>query len=173
MNARSTRQAGMVLLLSLVFLLLLTMVGLSSMQAAISQEKITASIRHRNQAFQRAESGLRLGEAAVQSPGAGLMPCRSIVTCAPPAEAASVLGPGFNPASAVNWVGMKEGLYGMQNLGPAVGGAHLPPHTQATLYRVTSVGTNGYSRVVLESIYARASEEGGELFRRIMWRQLQ
>ena len=38
------RQAGMVLLISLVFLLLLSLVGLSSMQGAISQQKVASSL---------------------------------------------------------------------------------------------------------------------------------
>lgn len=52
------RQAGMVLLISLVFLLLLSLVGLSSMQGAVSQQKIAGSFWHRNQSLQSAESGL-------------------------------------------------------------------------------------------------------------------
>lgn len=167
------RQAGMVLLISLVFLLLLTLLGLSSMQGAISQEKMAGSVRQRNQSFQLAESGLRLGESVVQSPGFTLRQCRSVAACAPPAESVSVVGPGTNPVSAVTWVGMKDGIYGIQNLGLGVGLAHLPADAQATLYRVTSVGVSGHSRSVLESVYARIGSGPGERFRRIMWRQLQ
>ncbi|OWP69284.1 PilX N-terminal domain-containing pilus assembly protein [Pseudomonas sp. K2I15] len=168
-----SKQAGMVLLISLVFLLLLAFLGLSSMQGAISQEKVTGSIRQRNQSFQLAESGLRLGESAVQAPGFALGPCRSIAACAPPAESLSVVGPGTNPVSAVTWVGMKDGIYGIQNLGQGLGLVHLPAGTQATLYRVTSVGASGHSRSVLETVYARVGSGPGERFRRIMWRQLQ
>jgi type IV pilus assembly protein PilX len=45
-------QRGMVLLVSLVFLLLLTLVGLSSMQSANLQEKMAGSVSLRNQSFQ-------------------------------------------------------------------------------------------------------------------------
>ncbi|MDY7535505.1 PilX N-terminal domain-containing pilus assembly protein [Pseudomonas sp. Bout1] len=166
-------QAGMVLLISLVFLLLLALLGLASMRGAISQEKITGSTRQRNQSFQVAESGLRLGESVVQAPGFARLPCRSTAACAPPAESVSVVGPGTNPVSTVTWVGMKNGLYGIQNLGQAKGLAHLPAETQANLYRVTSVGVSGHSRSVLESVYARVGSGPGERFRRIMWRQLQ
>ena len=38
------RQAGMVLLISLVFLLVLSQVGLSSIQAAVSQQKVASSL---------------------------------------------------------------------------------------------------------------------------------
>ncbi len=167
------RQAGMALLISLVFLLLLSLIGLSSMQGAVTQQKIAGSLWHRNQTFQRAESGLRLGESAVQRNFAGLPLCQSILTCAPPEESFSVVGPGLNPVSSVTWVALDGGLYGVQFLGVGVGLAHLPPQTPAALYRVTAVGLSGQSRTVLESVYARVEKEGGSRFRRVTWRQLQ
>ncbi|NMX61529.1 pilus assembly protein PilX [Pseudomonas sp. WS 5059] len=163
----------MVLLISLVLLLLLTVLGLSSMQGSTSQEQLAGSLRHRNQSFQTAESGLRLGESAVQAHGFGLPPCQSQVTCAPPNEAYAISQPGVDPISAITWVGIQGGVYGIQNLGPAVGLAHLPPDTPATLYRVTAVGISGQLRTVLESVYARVDPEAAGRFRRILWRQLQ
>ena len=163
----------MVLLISLVLLLLLTVLGLSSMQGATSQEQLAGSLRHRNQSFQTAESGLRLGESAVQAHGFGLPPCQSQVTCAPPNEAYAISQPGVDPISAITWVGIQGGVYGIQNLGPAVGLAQLPPDTPATLYRVTAVGISGQLRTVLESVYARVDPEAAGRFRRILWRQLQ
>jgi len=47
-------QTGMVLLISLVFLLVLSQVGVSSIQAAVSQQKVASSLWHRNQSFQSA-----------------------------------------------------------------------------------------------------------------------
>lgn len=167
------RQAGMVLLVSLVLLLLLSLIGLSSMQGAVSQQKVSGSLWHRNQALQAAESGLRLGESVVQRAFAMLPPCRSIVTCAPPAAAYSVVGAGVDPVSGVTWVALSGGLYGIQSLGPAVGLAHLPPQAVADAYRVTAVGLSGQLRTVLESVYAHVEEEGGSRFRRVAWRQLQ
>lgn len=163
----------MVLLISLVLLLLLTVLGLSSMQGSTSQEQLAGSLRYRNQSFQTAESGLRLGESAVQAHGFGLPPCQSQVTCAPPNEAYAISQPGVDPISAITWVGIQGGVYGIQNLGPAVGLAHLPPDTPATLYRVTAVGISGQLRTVLESVYARVDPEAAGRFRRILWRQLQ
>ncbi|NMX94153.1 MULTISPECIES: PilX N-terminal domain-containing pilus assembly protein [unclassified Pseudomonas] len=163
----------MVLLISLVLLLLLTALGLSSMQGATSQEQLAGSIRHRNLSFQAAEGGLRRGESAVQAHGFGLPTCQSQVTCAPPKEAYAISHPGVDPVSAIAWVGLKGGVYGIQNLGPGIGLAHLPPDTPATLYRVTAVGISGQSRTVLESVYARVEPDADGRFRRILWRQLQ
>ncbi len=163
------------MLISLVLLLLLTAIGLSAMQSATSQEQLAGSLRHRNQSFQAAESGLRLGESAVQKRGFDLPPCQSVVTCAPPSEAYGISQPGVDPASAIAWVGMTAGVYGIQNLGRGVGGVHLPPETPAIFYRITAVGISGQSRTVLESVYARVAptSDASERFRRILWRQLQ
>ena len=166
-------QTGMVLLISLVFLLVLSQVGLSSIQAAVSQQKVASSLWHRNQSFQSAESGLRLGESAVQKVGQAMPVCHSIIRCAPPAEASSLTAAGTNPVSAVTWLALKNGFYGIQSLGEGEGLAHLPPHSLATLFRVTSVGLAGQSRTVLETVYARVEEGGRVRFRRVLWRQLQ
>lgn len=64
MNSHSQR--GMALLVSLVFLLLLTLIGLSAMQNATLQEKMAGSVSLRNQSFQSAEAALRAGESEVE-----------------------------------------------------------------------------------------------------------
>ncbi|WP_339427183.1 MULTISPECIES: pilus assembly PilX family protein [unclassified Pseudomonas] len=167
------RQAGMVLLTSLVFLLLVSLIGLSSMQGAVTQQKIAGSLWQRNQSLQSAESGLRRGEQAIQRSFAALPLCPSMVACAPPQAALSVVGAGVDPVSGVTWVALKGGVYGIQFLGPAVGVVHLPPQTRAAVYRVTAAGLSGQLRTVLESVYVRVDEEGGSRFRRVAWRQLQ
>ncbi|KWU50241.1 MULTISPECIES: PilX N-terminal domain-containing pilus assembly protein [Pseudomonas] len=167
------RQAGMVLWISLVFLLLLSLVGLSSMQGAISQQKVAGSLWHRNQSFQSAESGLRLGELAVKRVGGGLPECHSIITCSPPEEAFTLMGAGTNPVSAVTWVAFDAGFYGIQSIGEGLGLAHFPAQTAARLFRVTAIGLGGQSRTVLESVYAQVDEGGRARFQRILWRQLQ
>ncbi|WP_256657640.1 PilX N-terminal domain-containing pilus assembly protein [Pseudomonas sp. R5-89-07] len=167
------RQAGMVLLISLVFLLMLSLLGLSSMQGAISQQKAASSLWQRIQSFQTAESGLRLGEAAVRRGGHTLPVCHSVNRCAPPDEAFSLVGAGPHPVSGVTWVAFKGGVYGVQSLGEGTGQAHLPAYAPAALFRVTAVGLGGHSRTVLETVYARVEEGGGERFRRVLWRQLQ
>ena len=84
-----------------------------------------------------------------------------------------MVGAGENPVSAVSWVALKGGLYGVQALGPSAGLVGLPPETGAALYRVTAVGLSGQSRTVLETVYAQVDKEGGPVFRRVLWRQLQ
>jgi type IV pilus assembly protein PilX len=160
-------QRGTVLLTSLIFLLLLTFVGLSSLQNATLQEKMAGSLKLRNESFQAAESALRIGETAL----VGTLPeaCTTLATCAPPAEALTVTNAGRHPISGVTWVAINGGLYALQNIGETIDPANVPQKESDpeswTLYRITGVGLQGNSRTVLESVYAAD--------RRITWRQIQ
>lgn len=148
-------QRGMALLVSLVFLLLLTMIGLSSMQSATHQEKMAGSVALRNQSFQAAEAALRVGEGTVQRDSYALPVCSGIAQCAPPAESSTITAAGFNASSAVTWIASGKGFYGVQNIGISRNAVNVPINTPATLYRVTAVGIAGRSRSVVESIYAK------------------
>ncbi|MDE1168125.1 MAG: PilX N-terminal domain-containing pilus assembly protein [Pseudomonas sp.] len=151
-------QRGMVLLISLVMLLLLTMIGISSMQNATLQEKMTSSVQRRNESFQLAEAALRVGENAVAVVGYTLAQCTSVVTCQPPAEAtsATAIVAGTNASSGVTWVAAGTGFYGVQFIGTSNNPVNASTsNATASLYRVTAVGTSGTSKSVLESIYAK------------------
>lgn len=148
-------QSGMVLLVSLVFLLLMTMIGLSSMQSANLQEKMAGSVGLRNQSFQTAEAALRVGESAVQLDSFALAVCSGTTQCAPPAESSVVSAAGLNSTSGVLWIATGNGFYGVQNIGTTLTAVNVPSNTSATLYRVTAVGIAGTSRSVVESIYAK------------------
>ncbi|KAB2521240.1 MULTISPECIES: pilus assembly PilX family protein [Pseudomonas] len=148
-------QRGMVLLVSLVFLLLLTLIGLSSMQSANLQEKMAGSVSLRNQSFQAAEAALRVGESAVQLDSYSLAVCSGTSQCLPPAESSSVSSAGFNSTSGVTWIAADNGFYGVQNIGTTLTAVNVPSNTSATLYRVTAVGIAGNSRSVVESVYAK------------------
>ncbi|MBC3349294.1 MULTISPECIES: PilX N-terminal domain-containing pilus assembly protein [Pseudomonas] len=149
-------QRGMALLVSLVFLLLLTLIGLSSMQSATLQEKMTSSVMLRNQSFQVAEAALRVGESAVQAEAYSLPVCTTATQCAPPAESATLTAAGRNSSSGVTWIAVPGGFYGVQNLGTTLTAVNVPINTSATLYRITAVAVVGNNqRSVVESIYAK------------------
>ncbi|WP_207864762.1 MULTISPECIES: PilX N-terminal domain-containing pilus assembly protein [Pseudomonas] len=152
---RRRYQGGMVLLVSLVFLLLLTVIGLSSMQSANLQEKMAGSVSLRNQSFQTAEAALRIGESAVQLDSYSLAVCANTTQCAPPAESSVVSSAGLNSTSGVTWIAAGSGFYGVQNIGTTLTAVNVPSNTSATLYRVTAVGIVGSSRSVVESVYAK------------------
>ncbi|MHC8368625.1 pilus assembly PilX family protein [Pseudomonas sp. ZT5P21] len=149
-------QRGMALLISLVFLLLLTLIGISSMQNATLQEKMASSVTLRNQSFQGAEAALRVGESAVQRDTYSLPVCTGTSQCAPPAESSSITAAGFNSTSGVTWIAAANGFYGVQNIGTTLNAVNVPSNTSATLYRVTAVAIVGNKvRSVVESIYAK------------------
>lgn len=159
-------QRGAVLIVSLVFLMLLTLLATSSMQNATLQEKVAGGLALRDASFQLAEAVLRTAEARILTPGFSQAECSTPLTCLPPAEALTLSGGGAGGASGVRWMTGSGGFFGIQHLGeaedPAGAGGNLQPQR---LYRVTAVGIHGTSRTVLESIH---TEE-----RRIMWRQRQ
>ncbi|QXI29371.1 pilus assembly PilX family protein [Pseudomonas vanderleydeniana] len=145
----------MALLVSLVFLLLLTLIGISSMQSATLQEKMAGSVTLRNTSFQTAEAALRMGENAVQQSNYSLAVCTTTVRCAPPPESATLVSAQTDSSSGVIWIAAGGGFYGVQNIGTSLTAVNVPSNTSATLYRVTAVAISGNSRTVLESIYAK------------------
>ncbi|MHC8357412.1 pilus assembly PilX family protein [Pseudomonas sp. LB3P81] len=152
----SHAQRGMALLVSLVFLLLLTLIGISSMQNATLQEKMASSVTLRNQSFQIAEAALRIGESAVQLSTYALAVCSGTTQCAPPVESSSITAAGLNSTSGVTWIAAANGFYGVQNIGTTLNAVNVPSNTSATLYRVTAVAIVGNNvRSVVESIYAK------------------
>ena len=56
------RQSGIALVLALVFLLLLTIIGIAALNTTSLEEKMAGNVKDRNLAFQAAESALAVGE---------------------------------------------------------------------------------------------------------------
>lgn len=61
----SKGQRGAVLIVGMVLLLMMTMLGLTSMQGTIQQERMTGNLRDRELAFQASEAALRAGEGFI------------------------------------------------------------------------------------------------------------
>ena len=61
------RQHGAVLVLGLILLLILTLIGVSTMRGSVLDEKMAGNAKDRNFAFQSAESALRGGELWLQN----------------------------------------------------------------------------------------------------------
>jgi type IV pilus assembly protein PilX len=156
----SARQSGMALLISLIMLLLLTMIGISSMQNATMQEKMSGSVMNRNQSFQVAEASLRVGEYLVSASAYTLAKCASVAACAPPTDSSTISAAGAG-ANGINWSAAATGLYAIQNIGSSSAPVNTPSgcSTQSayTLYRITGVALVGSSRSIVESIYAKCS----------------
>lgn len=61
-------QRGAVLFIALILLLVLTLIGVTSMQSTTLQERMAGNMRDYNLAFQAAEVALRAGEVFLQQP---------------------------------------------------------------------------------------------------------
>lgn len=67
MRASAYRQRGAVLYVALIMLILLAMIGIVGMQVAGIQERMSASYRAVNRAFQNAEGVVREAECAIEA----------------------------------------------------------------------------------------------------------
>ena len=65
-TAPRNRQAGAVLVVSLIFLLIMTVLALSSMRTSTLEEKMAGNIGDRNLAFQSTESAVREAEVYIE-----------------------------------------------------------------------------------------------------------
>ena len=60
-------QRGAVLIISLIMLLVLTLIGVTSMRTTTLEEKMAGNLRDKNLAFQAAETALRDGEDLIET----------------------------------------------------------------------------------------------------------
>ncbi len=63
----STKQQGVVLVISLIMLLIMTLLAIGSMNTTVLEEKMAGNYKDRNMAFQAAEAGLRAGESYLRT----------------------------------------------------------------------------------------------------------
>ncbi len=62
-------QRGVVLIIGLIMVLLMAIIGVSAIRGSNMQEVMVGNMKDRNQAFQAAEAGLRVGESQMQTSG--------------------------------------------------------------------------------------------------------
>ncbi len=74
------KQKGIVLVAGLIFLLVLTLIGVSSMSSTAMTEKMTQNFRDYSSAFEAAESALGDGESWVQKQASAPIPVSSCTT---------------------------------------------------------------------------------------------
>lgn len=65
--SNANRQRGAALFISLMFLIILTLIGISAANVGIMQERMAGNVRETNEAFQLAEATLREIEAEVRA----------------------------------------------------------------------------------------------------------
>lgn len=172
-------QRGAALMVVLVLLLIMTVLGLSSLRGTLMSQRMAANIYDRNISLQAAESALREGEAVV---AAGNLPSTSFTSpctggkCAPPVASVGTPDRWMDPAFA----GWQNGtlLASDANMQPQyfielMGNApnwpgcdqEIPMHPNCLTprYRITArnlnpagAGNSDRSLVVLQSNYSAA-----------------
>lgn len=159
----SRYQQGSALIISLVFLLLLTMIGVTSIQDSTLQERMAGNERDRNLAFQAAEAALREAEAFLRenspaftasgtggllSPSyTGLKPSAATYPWATRSQAGSSLtGVSAAPRYAIEWITTQ-----------AIGPSDQIDVVTINSYRITAraVGGSTDAVVLLQATYSR------------------
>lgn len=150
-------QQGMALFVSLIFLLLLTIIGVVAMQNATLQEKMAGNTKFKNESLQYAEAGLREGEGIIasESYAAAIDNCTACSgnDCRVPAWGAVSVATGtcdvWRQSSDDN------SYFYIQKLGQSTAAMNVVAGESVTLFRVTAVATVGGATTALESIYAK------------------
>lgn len=165
-------QRGAVLFVALILLLILTLIGVTSMQTTTLQERMAGNIRDVNLAFQAAETALREGEEFLEQP---VMPAFNGTN-----GLYESAGPGQTPIyKTISWTAGDSRALGSYGNGPAsLEGVtsnpryiieELPPVTPVGgslgsdnpgvvgMYRITARGTGGSDTaiVMLQTTYRR------------------
>ena len=66
MNIKKTKQQGFTLFISLIFMIILTIVGLSSIQGTRTELSMAGNLRESDKSFQSAEIGLKSAEQFIE-----------------------------------------------------------------------------------------------------------
>lgn len=158
---RLENQQGSALMLSLVFLLLTSLVAVSAARSSASQEQMAANLKHRNDSFQAAESGLRLAERWLSSNHVDFAPC-SGRACHPEShifevDTANHPGPGWMVLAPTADTNHMTVWYQVINLGTSSAAMSLGGDEEGTLFRILVVAFRGTTRTVLEGVYVHLS----------------
>lgn len=162
-SSKSTRQSGVVLIVSLIMLLLLTLIGLSGIQTTMLEEKMASNALDRNIAFQAAESTLAKAEkfildnavtATVYTGSNGLL---DLTDNEPTDYFASTEWTAAKSISAENNFGIAANpRYIIKKIASLPGGGGAGG--TKTMFRITAraVGKNPGTQVIVQEVYQKS-----------------
>tara|TARA_R110000764_G_scaffold63357_2_gene134113 strand:- start:47 stop:544 length:498 start_codon:yes stop_codon:yes gene_type:complete len=161
MGSRSS-QCGAALMVSLVFLLLLSLAALAGVRSATSQERMVANLQQQNLSFQAAEAGVRwverqLRQSAMRLPASRCehAPCGADRLSAQAAEAFADSWHALPDAARDSLqAGDVQLWYRLERIGTSAIPVRVAVSSPSTLYRVSVLSQSGNSRTVLEATYA-------------------
>lgn len=165
------RQAGVVLLTGLIFLVILTLIALAAMQSTTLEERMAGNSRSRDLAFQGGEAAVRAAEVALGA--ASLPPFNG----SKPGYYAQLADGGSSNywINTHNWAaqsvkfssaltGVKEARFVIEALPATLGScgdkSFVPkPNTGGGIYRITArgVGSDGTSNIILQTTFRSCS----------------
>lgn len=174
-HSLSIKQGGAALIISLIFLVLLTLIAVTAMQGTILQERMAGNTQNRMLAFQAAEAALNAGAASLAAsslpngtgyymnvsslPSANYTSSQDWVTTFPwGTGAATYNGTLQNVVQPPRFV--VERLTNTFPSGCSSGSNPIPKTvTPAGYYRITARGVGGTTNaaVILQEIYIRCS----------------
>jgi len=163
-RSQSVREAGSVLIIALVFLLLLTLVGVTAMQSTTLEERMAGNTRESSVAFQAAEAALREAEAYLEQAVVG--PFNGAGGLYQPAAPDGTPRWHDTGTSWKTWSGKlvdvgRQPEYIIEEMAPYPdpGGtvAADEPLPEVQIYRITAIGYGGNvnTRVMLQTTYRR------------------
>lgn len=120
---RPGRQRGAVLLVCMVILLLLTLMGLTTMKSALLQERMSGGAADKALAFESAELALRDAERYVETGLTSVSPFAtgcSAGLCLPPLDGSAL-------ADTIDWDSSKAAVYGAGTGAQALAGVAKQP----------------------------------------------
>ena len=165
---------GAVLVVSLLFLLVLTLIGVAGLQNTTIQEKMAGNLRDQNTAFQSAEAAIREGESYLEdivSPAAlngsnglfgeadtepGYNTAGTWTNNALSRAAEAVPGTYANPRYFIKYNNVIPGVKGAKNIG--VGNGKNVGSGDVTTFRITARATGAGEQgaeVLLRTYYGR------------------
>lgn len=174
-----SRQSGVALIMSLVMLLILTILGLSSVESTSMQQRMSLNARDNDLAFQAAESAIREAEAYL-SVNTSLLPFQNSNTAGrydAPANgnvdlstfdwttagndsrgyatvSTNISGVATQPEYIIEWVKTvisQEDTLNLSNIGQSTGSG------RTQIFRVTAYGTGGTdtAHVMIQTTYGK------------------
>lgn len=166
------REEGTILIVCLLILLVMTIIGVTSMQTTSLEERMAGNLRDRDLALQSAESALRDAEAWIETIvtiGAfngtaglyGIDGDADLTTWSdsdsilyPQTHGGSVPGVVEQPRYVIQYVGKIKGTQGARNIG---GYGSYKPGKDVTAFEVTArgVGANSNSVAEVRTVYGR------------------
>lgn len=153
-------------MVSLVFLLLLTLVGVAGITSATHQERMAANVKLKNDSLQAAEAALQLIHQQLAQAARDNRPMPTPCHAAGCAIAPRVFDIDSSGSPGAGWVQIPTSVdtnqmqvwYRITGLGEALAPAHsltaTPPYEgPGNLYRILVVSYRGSTRTVLEAVY--------------------